>query len=99
MPLLSYNKVLLGFGSLLTIARDGGISVKVVYKEAVYRVTIQDTGERVEMHRWSKEAKQRAKHKAINMTIQNCPSCYSIIAGDVCMNRKCPTNKKDTPVA
>lgn len=96
MPLLSYNKVLGSLHSLLTIARDGGISVKVVYKGAVYNLTIQDTGERVVMGRWSKEAKQRARHKAIDMTVRNCPSCYSIIAGDVCMNRNCPTNKKDT---
>lgn len=66
--------------------REGHATIEFYHRRKVYRMNIQETGERYTM-----PYKKRAKGVPEGMlTTAPCPDCDSLLVNGVCMNSKCP---------
>jgi hypothetical protein len=71
------------------LMRDTKVSIDVYHRRKVYRVHIEETGERVT----KPYRKKRQKHTIPNAMLDTieCETCGSMRVNGVCMNRDCPS--------
>jgi len=79
---------------LFALAESSGLTIEVRNKNRAYVVTIIPTGEHLEKNLWRKERKLANRKKAVAVPLSLCPTCNSLMASTICLNKKCNTNKK-----
>jgi hypothetical protein len=75
-------------GDIAKLGSKSGIAFKMHYYEQVFLVTLEPTGEKVVRKRPIRIGR---KHK-LAIAIGDCETCRSIVVGNICINKKCPTN-------
>jgi hypothetical protein len=92
--MLSLTNLHKHFFKLWALSINDGLSIKVNYHKKVYLLTIQPTGEyytRVTMRQSARDARRK---KAVSIKIEVCPTCEGVVAGGICLNRRCDSKIK-----
>lgn len=89
--MVSLEKLRYNLPSLFRLAQHDGLTIEVIYKRKVYELTITATN-RTHMPIYRKR-KPKPRNKLVINTV-DCPECGYAKLGDVCINKKCPTNIK-----
>jgi len=77
---------------LFMMAEEDGLRIKVAYKKKVYILTIERTKEKFVR---TNGVKKGYKHRptGINLKTSMCEFCKSVVLGNICVNKNCPSEK------
>lgn len=74
---------------LFTLAYKDGLQLKVHYKDRVYMITVEPTGE---SYRRTNYKKSKGQKVGIQLETHKCKTCKSLIIANICVNGDCPSN-------
>ncbi|CAB4176610.1 hypothetical protein UFOVP1522_39 [uncultured Caudovirales phage] len=99
--MLSLRHLQRNLSKMFHLASADAISLNVYHLGRVFVMTIEPTNEHYTQKRRNKsilEAREKAK---IAVPLRDCELCAGVKVGDICLNRRCPSNivKNDTDTA
>lgn len=74
---------------LFNLAYADGLQLKVYYKDRVYLLTLEPTGEAYHRTNYKKSKGQKV---GIQLETHKCKTCKSLIIANICVNGDCPSN-------
>jgi hypothetical protein len=76
---------------MLRLAWTSGISFKLHYKDRVFLLTIEPTGET-----YKRRPPKRKKKGKVYVYLNECEECRGILVSGMCIEKSCPSNNQES---
>ena len=92
--MISASHLQRNLAAIFRLAQKTGMVFKMHFRDRIFLINIEPTGERYDRARWAPHKKMRARKKAVNIVLDDCKICGGVSISGMCLRKSCPTNNK-----
>ncbi len=88
MKMMSLSQFRTNLFKCFELMKDANASFTIYHRRKVYRIHVEETGEKVTVP--YKNKGRKAVVPSAFIETGNCPHCDSLLINSICMNKSCP---------